>query len=99
MSAWSPYDAMLPVLRMMHEARSDRERAELLLCVPDLQLMKYREAFEQACERAGFTLGQQYINFRRAGWHAVRGPDGQHKNQIFEQARAEFAAFARGENP
>ncbi|WP_309086444.1 hypothetical protein [Chelativorans sp.] len=87
-------DTLLPIIRQMHDARSDEERARLLLCVSDAVLMKYREVFEQACTRAGFDVGLQFINVRRAEWHAVRGPDGRHKNALFEEARESLAGFA-----
>ena len=87
-------DTLLPIIRQMHEARTDEERARLLLQVPDAVLMKYREVFERACEHAGFDLGLQFITVRRAAWHATRGPDGNHKNPLFEQIRETFASFA-----
>ena len=89
-----PYDAMLPAIRQMHEAEDDRARARILLSAPDRVLMQYRDAFEDACRRAGFDLGLQFMDIRRAEWHAVRGADGRHKNPLFEDVRREFAIFA-----
>lgn len=89
-------DTMLPILRQMHDASDDRERAVLLLSVPDSVLMKYREMFEAACRRARFDLGVEFIQWRRAGWHAVRRADGRHKSPDHEAVRAAFAAFAAG---
>lgn len=88
---------LLPIIRQMHEAESDQARARILLMVPDAVLMKYREVFEAACRRAQFHLGLRFIEFRRASWSAVRGPDGLHRNPIFEEARAAFADFANSE--
>jgi len=85
---------MLPIIRQFHEAANDEERAQLLLMVSDAVLMKYREVFEAACRRAGFEAGLQFIDWRRAAWHAVRGPDGRHKNPLFEEMRKLFADFA-----
>lgn len=87
-------DAMLPVIRQMHDAESDRERARILLTVPDAVLMKYREVFEGACRRVQFEAGLQFIDIRRAEWCAVRGPDGEHRDALFRAVRREFAIFA-----
>jgi hypothetical protein len=87
-------DTMLPIIRQMHDAESDQERARILLAVPDAVLRRYREVFEAACLRAGFDLGVSFIEIRRAEWHAVRGPDGRHANPLFADVRQAFAAFA-----
>ncbi|WP_166163154.1 hypothetical protein [Chelativorans oligotrophicus] len=87
-------DTLLPIIRQFHEAASDEQRARLLLAVSDAVLMKYREVFEGACRRAAFENGLRFIDVRRAAWHAVRGPDGRHKNPLFEEAREDFAALA-----
>lgn len=91
-------NAQLPVIREIHEAESDRERASILLRVPDTVLMKYREVFEAACRRVGFDTGLEFINWRRAGWSAVRQADGSPRSD-FEKVRRAFAAFASGERP
>jgi len=91
-------DSLLPIIRRMHDAETDRERAAVLLEVPDRILAKYRPVFEQACVRARFDLGLEYIAIRKAEWCATRGPDGRHKSSIFEDARKNFAAFAKGES-
>lgn len=86
-------DSMLPILRQMHDAETDQERARLLLQCPDAILLKYRDAFEAACQRARFDAGIVFIAWRRATWHAVRLPDG---NLPADDQRvlAVFAAFA-----
>ncbi|WP_274426768.1 hypothetical protein [Chelativorans sp. YIM 93263] len=94
MTVQQSLDTTLPIIRQIHEARSDEERARLLLAVSDAVLMKYRPVFEQACERTGFERGLEYIAVRRAAWQATRGPDGLHKNPLFEETRTRFAAFA-----
>lgn len=91
-------DSLLPIIRDMHEADDDRARARVLLAVSDAVLMKYRPVFDASCRRARFDLGLSFIDVRRAAFHAVRGPDGRHRNTLFEEARAEFAAFANGES-
>jgi hypothetical protein len=90
-------DSLLPIIRQMHDAESDRARAGVLLTVPDAVLCKYRSVFDDACRRAGFDLGRKFIEMRRAEWCATRGADGRHQNALFDDVRAEFAAFAAGE--
>lgn len=87
-------DFMLPIIRQMLDAESDRRRAQILLIVPDAVLMKYRPVFEGACRRARFDVGLSFIDWRRAGWHAVRDANGLVDDERFDRARAEFAAFA-----
>ncbi|WP_265518948.1 hypothetical protein [Nitratireductor luteus] len=86
--------SMIPIIREMHDAGSDEERARVLLMVSDAVLMKYRHVFEAACRHAQFDCGLEYINVRRAAWHAVRGPDGRQRNPLFEDARQRFATMA-----
>ena len=88
-------DSMLPIIRQMLDAESDRARAGILLTVSDQVLMKYREVFEATCRRAGFDHGVEFIAWRRAAWCAVRQPDGRLKPE-FEAVREAFAAFAGG---
>ncbi|MGE0425289.1 MAG: hypothetical protein AB7O88_23725 [Reyranellaceae bacterium] len=90
-------DTMLPILRQLHDAPDDRARARLLLATPDAVMAKYRPVFEAACRRASFDLGLEFIQWRRAAWHAVRGPDGHFLKPDFDQVRIAFAAFARGD--
>ncbi|QOF71454.1 hypothetical protein IG197_27550 [Aminobacter sp. SR38] len=87
-------DAMLPIIRQLHDAESDQTRARILLVVPDAVLQRYREVFEAACLRVGFDLGVAFIQIRRAEWHAVRGPDGRHINPLFADVREAFLEFA-----
>jgi len=89
-------DSLLPIIAQMHNAADDRARAAVLLAVSDAILCKYRTVFDQACQRAAFDLGRKFIEMRRAEWCAKRGRDGRHTNPLFEQVRAEFAAFAAG---
>ncbi len=65
-------DTMLPIIRQMLDAEDDAARARILLNVPDLVLAKYRETFEQACRRARFDAGEEYITVRLATLLAVR---------------------------
>ncbi len=90
-------DNMLPILRQMHEADGDQERAKLLLACPDTILMKYASVFGEACARAQFEDGQDYILRRLTNMRAVRGPDGNLPRGLshdFDELRTRFAAFA-----
>lgn len=89
-------DSLIPIIRQMHDAPDDRARAAILLAVSDALLAKYRGVFEGACRRAAFDAGLRFINVRRAQWCATRGRDGLHTNALFEEVRAEFAAYAAG---
>lgn len=92
-------DSLLPIIGQMHNAADDRERAAVLLAVSDQILCKYRKVFDQACQRASFDLGREYIEMRRAQWCATRGRDGRHTNPLFEEVRAQMAAFAGTAEP
>ncbi|MCO5071120.1 MAG: hypothetical protein M9944_07935 [Rhizobiaceae bacterium] len=70
-----PHD-MLPIIRQMHEADGDGERARILLSVPDKTLLKYRGAFVQACRRAQFELGETYVLLRDNAMGMVRDHHG-----------------------
>ncbi|MDR7220338.1 hypothetical protein [Aminobacter aminovorans] len=85
---------MLPIIRQMLDADSDQVRARILLAVSDAVLMRHRELFEQACQRAGFEVGKMLIDVRRAEWHAVRGADGNIDKPHFAAFRAAVAEFA-----
>lgn len=86
-------DSMLPILRQMHDAETDQERARLLLQCPDAILLKYRSAFEAACLRARFDIGVEFIAWRCVTFHAVRLPDGNLPDD-HQRVLAAFAAFA-----
>ena len=86
-------DSMLPIIRQMHDADDHRDRAAILLRVPDMVLIKYREVFETACRRAGFELGLHFIDCRRATWHAPRLADGTLPPGPYDELRAALADF------
>ncbi len=87
-------DSMLPILRGLLDAADDRARAAVLLQMPDSVMVKFRPVVDAACRRAGFDLGLAYVDTRWAEFVAVRAPDGRKLNPLFEQVRADFAAFA-----
>lgn len=65
-------NSMLPILRAMYDARTDSERADILLSCPILIVLKYRHILEHACERHGFTAGLEYLQCFRAAMHQTR---------------------------
>lgn len=56
---------MDPHVRAMLEAATDVQRSQILLSAPVFSLMRWREAFRQACRRAAFDEGVAYLD----AWH------------------------------
>jgi hypothetical protein len=83
-------DSMLPIIREMLDAGSDEERGRIMLRAPDAVLIKYRDQFEIACRKAHFDVGLEFIDVRRAAYHAVRTRDG----RLPEQLAAWIGRFA-----
>lgn len=65
-----------PVVRQIHEAADDRERARLLLKLPDTIMLKYADVFDTACRRAQFDAGQAFILERVTAMRAIRDDRG-----------------------
>lgn len=65
-------DTMLPILRTMHDAGTDAERAEILLTCPISIMLKYRQVLEASCERHGFIAGSEYLTCFYAAMHQTR---------------------------
>lgn len=63
---------MLPIIRQFHDADGDAERAKLLLNVPDIILAKYEPVFREACRRARFDIGEDWITQKIDALRAVR---------------------------
>lgn len=88
---------MLPIIRQMHDADGDRERAKILLACPDLILLKFAGVLDEACQRARFAQGSEYLLSRIATMRAVRGADGllpADRAADFDAIREKFARFA-----
>jgi hypothetical protein len=95
-----PTDAMIPIIRQLHDADGHRARARILLVMPDTILLKHAETVDGACRRAGFQAGSEFVLRRVAMMRAVRGGDGLPPAPLardFEEFRSAFAAFASGE--
>lgn len=65
-------DTMLPILRAMHDAGNNAERAEILLTCPISIMLKYRQVLESSCERHGFDAGSEYLTCFYAAMHQTR---------------------------
>lgn len=90
-------DTMMPIIRQMHDAEDDRERATILLQVPDIILIKYRSVFEASCSRARFDAGLAFIELRLTAVRAVRNEFGQLPDHLsFAGHKARFVQFAKG---
>ncbi|TPN79980.1 hypothetical protein [Mesorhizobium sp. B1-1-2] len=90
-------DSMLPMLRQLYDADGDRERADILLRMPDSVLLKYRGPIVECCRRGCFEVGLAFIDLRISLLLAVR--DGQgcapaDLARVAERYRETLAAFA-----
>ena len=65
-------DTMLPILRAMHDAGTNVERAEILLSCLISIMLKYRNVLESSCERHGFDAGSDYLTCFYAAMHETR---------------------------
>lgn len=83
-----------PIIEQMAHAADDRARAKILLAVPDAVLSANFALFQAAC--ASFDLGLAFIDWRRASWNAVRGPDGLFADRKYDEVRIAFARYAVG---
>lgn len=66
----------LHIIDQLQDATSNRERAGILLRVPDNVLLTYGVQLAAACERAQFAGGATFIIKRCAGLSAVRDAHG-----------------------
>lgn len=64
----------LPIIDQLHNADTDRQRADVLLRCPDAILLKYSEVFERAAR--DFPDGLAFVQFRVAAMMAVRSEVG-----------------------
>lgn len=90
-------DTQLPIIRQMHDAEDDRARAGILLSVPDLLLAKFATVFDDACRRAAFDAGRDFIVVRLTAMRAVRDETGNLPTPVaaqLEEYRTTLAAFA-----
>lgn len=92
-------DSMTPIIRQLHCADGDQARARVLLTMPDTILLKYAGTIGDACRRAGFEAGCEYVLRRVTRMRAVRGKDGLLPPVLaddFSDFRQAFATFANG---
>jgi len=93
-------DAMIPIIRQLHDADGDQARARLLLVMPDSLLLKFAGTIGDACQRAGFHAGAEYVLRRVTLMRATRDRQGRIPAVLaddFDSYRTAFAAFANGE--
>lgn len=93
-------DSMIPIIRQLHDADGDRERASVLLSMPDKILLKYSGTISQACLRAGFQAGAEFVVRRAVLMGAVRDRRGHIPQPLaneFDTFREALADFATGE--
>lgn len=92
-------DSMIPIIRQLHDADGDQARARVLLTMPDTIMLKFAGEVGEACRRAGFEAGCQYVLRRVTLMRAVRGKDGLLPPPLdadFQEFRQAFATFANG---
>ena len=92
-------DSMIPIIRQLHDADGDQARARLLLAMSDVILLKYAGVVGDACRRAGFEAGCEYLLRRVTLMRATRGKDGLVPSPLasdFDDFRQAFATFANG---
>jgi hypothetical protein len=95
-----PAAAMIPVIRQLHDADGDRARALVLLAMPDTIVLRYAGTVGEACRRAGFQGGAEYVLRRVTLMRATRDRQGRIPAALaedFHAYRQAFAAFANGE--
>lgn len=68
---------MEPTIRAMHDAMDDAGRADVLLRCPRAVLMKFHHVFMDACGKAQFEAGIEYLIVEQSARHAVLQADGQ----------------------
>ena len=69
-------DPMMPVARRLLEAGSDRDRAAMLLRLPDAIMASEADALSEACRTAGFHHGVSFVEMRANALHRVRDAHG-----------------------
>jgi hypothetical protein len=93
-------NTMIPIIRQLHDADGDRARARILLVMPDSILLSYAKTVGEACARASFQAGAEYVLRRVTLMRAVRGRDGLLPKPLaddFDEYRTALAAFANSE--
>lgn len=91
-------DFMLPILRAMHDAGTDADRAEILLMCPINIMIKYRHVLERACEVAQFEAGTEYLICFFAALHEVRHR-GEIKGAALRHAQGRLLLICDGATP
>jgi hypothetical protein len=78
-------DAMsdqLPLVDLLADCQSHRERAEWLLQCPQAIIKDESLAIRAICQKASFLAGVSYVEAERSALSATRLPNGEHKAGI-----------------
>lgn len=90
-------NAKLPIIEQLHNALTDRARADVLLRCPDSIMLQYESVFAGACRE--FAGGAMFVTLRNNAMRAVRSEVGGLPGGMameLEGLRAELAAYAAG---
>lgn len=72
----------LPLIDILADCQSHRERAEWLLCCPLTIINHYSLVIRALCQKANFLAGVSYVEAERSALNATRLPNGEHKPGI-----------------
>lgn len=93
-------DSVLHILEQLQDAAGNRERARILLRVPDAIMIAYGGHFGEECRRRTFEAGWEFCTIRWALMSAVRDEHGllpETPARELEQWRVALSRFAAGE--
>lgn len=71
-----PDDQVLFIVEKLDDATSNRERAGIVLRVPDAIMMTYGAVIASACRKGGFEAGWEFCQIRNSLLHATRDEHG-----------------------
>lgn len=94
-----PDPDVLHIIGQLQDAATNRDRAAILMRVPDAIVDAYADPFARECRRFGFEAGAEFVTMRRAILHMVRDEHGllpQLAATSLEQARIALSHFAAG---
>lgn len=92
-------DPLMPLARRLLSAGSNRDRAGMLLRVPDAVVLEQADALAEACRQAGFHPGADFITLRGVELHRVRDIHGMLPEAgaaVLEGYRVSLSRFVAG---
>lgn len=87
------------IVQAIGTAPSNRQRAAIMLTLPDSAILEMAELLRRGCERAGYPDGAEYVDARLAILRAGRDLSGHLAPETeieFIHLRAAMARFAAG---